>query len=103
MYVLLEILLRPPFGVGILLPTLDPEVPALVAAGPLPAVDMQTQRAQGTRVSQGTEPSDSVSGRYHQTLGEAEYEGPGRTTRRSALHTVVTSPQAAGLPRRTHM
>lgn len=42
-YVLLELLLRPPFGVGILLPTLDPEVPALVAAGPLPAVDMQTQ------------------------------------------------------------
>ena len=46
-YVLLEPLLRPPFGVGILLPTLDPEVPALVAAGPLPAVDMQTHRVRG--------------------------------------------------------
>lgn len=47
-YVLLELLLRPPFGVGILLPTLDPEVPALVAAGPLPAVDMQTHSTGDT-------------------------------------------------------
>ena len=55
-YVLPELLLRPPLGVGILLPTLDPEVPDLVAAGPLPAVDTQTHRARGTNVSQGAKP-----------------------------------------------
>lgn len=35
-YVLLELLLRPPFGVGILLPTLGAEVPDFDAAGPFP-------------------------------------------------------------------
>lgn len=55
-YILPELLLRPPLGVGILLPTLDPEVPDLVAAGPLPAVDTQTHRAWGTNVSQGAKP-----------------------------------------------
>lgn len=43
MYVLLELLLRPPFGVGILLPTLGPEVPDFDAAGPFPAVETDAQ------------------------------------------------------------
>lgn len=34
-YVRPEFLFRPPFGVGILLPTFDPEVPDLVTAGAL--------------------------------------------------------------------
>lgn len=43
MYVLLELLLGPPFGVGILLPTLGPEVPDFDAAGPFPVVETDTQ------------------------------------------------------------
>lgn len=35
-HVLPERLLRPPLGVGILLPPLGPEVPDVVVAGPLP-------------------------------------------------------------------
>lgn len=45
-YVLPEPLLRPPFGVGILLPAFGPEVPDLVTAGLLPAAYAQTHRAQ---------------------------------------------------------
>lgn len=43
MYVLLELLLRPPFGVGILLPTLGAEVLDFDAAGPFPAVETDAQ------------------------------------------------------------
>lgn len=43
MYVLLELLLGPPLGVGILLPTLGPEVPDFDAAGPFPVVETEAQ------------------------------------------------------------
>lgn len=47
-YVLPE-LLPGPFGVGILLPTFDPEVPALATAGPLPAGHTHTHTTQALR------------------------------------------------------
>ena len=68
MRVLPELLLRPPFGVGILLPAFSPELPALTTAGPLPAVDTDTEHrchvrreAEAQVGAQGH--GDSVGGR----------------------------------------
>lgn len=58
-YVLPELLLSP-FGVGILLPTFDPEVPDLAMAGPFPAGHTDTQNtgtvSGGTRHEQSARP-----------------------------------------------
>lgn len=86
-YVLPELLLRPPLGVGILLPTLDPEVPDLAAAGPLPAVDTQST---GDKREPGRKAAVTVQvARGRQTRGGSEHEGLGRSR--------SPSPQVAGL------
>lgn len=59
MYVLLELLLRPPFGVGILLPTLGAEVLGFAAAGPFPAVDTEAHE-KGTLLQVGCRPTVTV-------------------------------------------
>jgi hypothetical protein len=64
MYVLLELLLRPPFGVGILLPTLGAEVLDFAAAGPFPAVETDAQDTEahekGTHLQVGCRPTVTV-------------------------------------------
>lgn len=67
MYVLLELLLRPPFGVGILLPTLGAEVPDFDGAGPFPAVETELYKRSSSDPHVGCSPhSDSVNaGRTH--------------------------------------
>lgn len=73
MYVLLELLLRPPFGVGILLPTLGPEVPDFDAAGPFPVVETNAQDTEPhekrkSYLQVDCRPTVTENGREH-TLG----------------------------------
>lgn len=86
-HVLPERLLRPPLGVGILLPPLGPEVPDVVVAGPLPAVTKTAWAPRwrghhGDRMHSLARPEEPEAG-----VGETVPPGPG------TLHG--SQPQAA--------
>lgn len=73
-YVLPELLLSP-FGVGILLPTFDPEVPDLATAGPLPAGHTDTQNT-GTVLGRRRRHEQSARPRSRHS-GPSVCRGPG--------------------------